>query len=198
MRIGIFGGTFDPPHLGHLILAEEAVDQLKLDRLLWVLTPNPPHKQGQIISPVSDRLPLLKAAVEGHPKFEISLIELERPGPHYSLDTVRILKQQYPGNEWIFLVGEDSLRDLPVWHMPRELVEEVTALGVMRRPGITLDPRTLEEQVPGISSKIIYYHTPLIEISSTEIRRRIADGRPYQYFLMPAVFRLISEGRLYK
>jgi len=178
MRIGILGGTFDPPHIGHLILADEAADQLKLDRLLWVLTPEPPHKLGQAISPVEQRLDLLEAALSGNDGFEISLVELSRPGPHYSLDTVRTLQEKMPGNDWVFLIGEDSLRDLPTWHEPQQLVQLVTCLGVMRRPEVTVDPKALNRAVPGVFERVQYYQAPLIDISSSDIRRRICHRSP--------------------
>ena len=118
MRIGIFGGTFDPPHLGHLILADEAHAQLELDRLLWVLTPDPPHKLHQSITPLVDRLDMLRATIAGNNAFELSMVDIERAGPHYAVDTLLILGRSYPGDALIYVMGGDSLRDLPTWYRP--------------------------------------------------------------------------------
>ena len=112
MRIGIFGGTFDPPHVGHLILAAEARDQLDLDCVLWVVTPDPPHKTTRALTPLETRLVMVHAAIDGDERFQISRIEIDRPGPHYSADTVRILAEEYPGSQLYYLMGGDSLRDL--------------------------------------------------------------------------------------
>src|SRR5574340_405932 len=121
-RIGIFGGTFDPPHVGHLILASEACAQLKLTRLLWMLTPDPPHKQDQEITPLEQRKAMVEYSILGDRSFELSLLEVERPGPHYTLDTVRILRERHPQAEIVLLIGGDSLHDLPTWYRPAELV----------------------------------------------------------------------------
>ena len=137
--IGIFGGTFDPPHLGHLILAAEAYAQLGLERCLWVLTPDPPHKQGQSITPLKHRLAMLKLAIAGDPQFELSTVDLDRPGPYYAVDTVKILAAQIPGANLVYLMGGDSLRDLPKWHLPADFVDACHAIGVMRRPGDDID-----------------------------------------------------------
>jgi len=198
MRIGIFGGTFDPPHLGHLILAEEAYDQLVLDRVLWVLTPDPPHKQDQAITTLDTRLVMVQAAIADNPGFELSRIELDRPGPHYALDTVRILKKQNPDAELVYLIGGDSLHDLPAWHLPQCLIEACSALGVMRRPGDQIDLSALDSQIPGLVQKVKWIDAPLLEISSSQIRQRITGGRPYRYFLHPAVYQVIVSLHLYE
>jgi nicotinate-nucleotide adenylyltransferase len=114
-RIGLFGGTFDPPHIGHLILASEASHQFNLSKLLWMLTPDPPHKQGQRVTPVEHRIAMAECCVFDNPVFQLSRMELDRPGPHYTVDTVDLILQQDPGSENILLLGGDSLRDLPTW-----------------------------------------------------------------------------------
>jgi nicotinate-nucleotide adenylyltransferase len=198
MRIGIFGGTFDPPHLGHLILASEAVDQLKLDRLLWVLTANPPHKLKQPISAMNVRLQMVQAAIADSEKFELSRVEIDRPGPHYAVDSICLLQEQFPQDGLFYLMGGDSLRDLPTWYKPQELVERVTGLGVMRRPGASIDTTELETALPGVTAKVQFFETPRLDISSSDIRQRIATGRPYRYFLLPAVYRLLQKHHLYR
>ncbi len=197
-RIGIFGGTFDPPHLAHLILACEARAQLGLDRLLWVLTSVPPHKLGQQITPLEDRLKMLELALAGEPSFEISRVDIDRPGPHYSADTMKLLHAANPGAVLVFLIGEDSLRDLTTWHEPEKLVAECDEIGVMRRPGVLTDPSALEKEVPGLTARVHFVDAPLLEISSNDIRRRAADGKPFRYFVPQAVYEYILNKNLYK
>jgi nicotinate-nucleotide adenylyltransferase len=196
-RIGIFGGTFDPPHLGHLILATEASTQLHLTRLLWVLTSIPPHKTDQPISPLEHRLAMVKLALKNEPGFELSTIDIDRPGPQYTLDTINLLAQKYPNADLIPLIGGDSLRDLPAWHNPIELVEACHQIGVMRRPGDSIDLFTLEKRIPGITDKIRFVDAPLLEIASREIRERVMEGLPFRYYLLPSVYDYIVTHKLY-
>ena len=196
-RLGIFGGTFDPPHLGHLILASEALTKLKLTRLLWVLTSIPPHKIGQPISPISDRLAMLKLALKDEPEFEISTIDMDRPGPQYMLDTLNLLAVQYPKSELIPLIGGDSLRDLPAWYKPIDLVAACHQIGVMRRPGDLINLSQLELQIPGITDKVRFVDAPLLEIASHEIRQRVVEGLPFRYYLLPSVYEYIIAHKLY-
>jgi nicotinate-nucleotide adenylyltransferase len=197
MRVGIFGGPFDPPHVGHQILASEAYDQLRLDRLLWVLTPDPPHKLGKPVSPAGQRLELVQAAIEGNPIFDLSRVEIDRPGPHFAVDTVRLLREQFPKAELFYLIGGDSLHDMPTWHNPRELVLEVDGFGVMRRPGDAVDLDFLEAELPGVTARCHFFSAPLLEISASEIRERIEEGRPFRYYLPPSVYELIVAQNLY-
>ena len=198
MRIGIFGGTFDPPHLGHLILASEALEQLKLDKLLWMVTAMPPHKTSEDVLDVEKRLALTKAAIQHFPQFELSTLEIDRPGPHFSVDTVGLIQDQYPEADIFFLMGQDSLRDLPHWHESELFLSRCTGLGVMRRPGIETVLHDLTEQYPHIIQKIHWFETPLVDISSHDIRIRIKSGRTYQFFLPEDVFQLIESEKLYK
>jgi nicotinate-nucleotide adenylyltransferase len=198
MRIGVFGGTFDPPHLGHLILAEEAAWQLRLDRLLWVLTPDPPHKLGRPITALEVRLAMLRAATWDNPGFELSQVELNRPGPHYAVDTVRLLVEANPGSEIVYLMGGDSLRDLPAWHHPGEFINRCAGLGVMRRPGDEIDLEALDQRLPGLLVKVEFINAPLLEISASQIRHRAANGQPFRYFIPPAVYEIIVAHRLYQ
>ncbi len=195
--LGIFGGTFDPPHLGHLILAAEAHAQLGLDRLLWVLTPDPPLKQGQALTSLEDRLAMVRLAIEGNDDFELSRLEIDRPGPPYSIDTVRLLAEQNPGADLVYLMGGDALNELPLWRRPADLVAACHLLGVMRRPGDSLDLAALEGKLPGLTSKVRLVDAPLVDIASREIRQRVAAGRPFRYFLPPPVYVYIHQHRLY-
>ena len=196
--IGIFGGTFDPPHTGHLILAAEAHAQLGLDRLLWVLTPYPPHKQERIITPIEHRLAMLKAALSDAPEFELSNVDMDRPPPHYALDTVRIIADQNPGAKLIYLMGGDSLSDLPLWHRPADFVTNCQLLCVMRRPGDIIDLPDFENKIPGLKDKVCFLEAPLFDIAAHEIRMRIAAGQPFRYFLPSGVYAYIVEHNLYR
>ena len=198
MRIGIFGGTFDPPHVGHLILAEECRFQLNLDRLLWVLTNQPPHKKNSFISPIDDRIALVAKAIDGNPAFELSRVDIDRPGPHYSLDTVLYLKKQFPGDELIYLMGGDSLHDLPTWSRPKAFLAACDELGVMRRYDDKVDINLLEKALPGITQKVHLIEAPILEISSHQIRQRVHEGQGYRYYLPDAVYRAIEELNLYR
>ena len=197
-RIGLFGGTFDPPHLGHLILASEAQTQLELTRLLWILTPDPPHKQDQTITPTEHRLAMVKLAIQDNPSFELSRVELDRPGPHFTLDTVHIIAGQNPDAEIVPIIGGDSLRDLPTWHEPKELLYACHWVGVMRRPSDAANLEALERELPGISSKVHYVDAPLLEIASRDIRSRFANGESIRYYVPQAVYKYIEEHHLYK
>lgn len=196
-RIGLFGGTFDPPHLGHLILAAEARSQLGLERVLWVLTPQPPHKPGRVITPLQHRLEMLRRALEEAPGFELSLVEVERPGPHYTVDTVEIVRQRYPHAALFLLIGGDSLRDLPGWSRPAELLAAVDGLGVMRRPGDAIEREPLEQMFPTLAEKLHFVHAPQVEISSSLIRQRIAEGGHYRYYLPAGVYEYLQQHSLY-
>ncbi len=198
MNIGIFGGTFDPPHVGHLILAGEAADQLNLNKVLWVVTPNPPHKRTQPISRADQRALLVQAAIEGDARFELSRVDLDRPAPHYSVDTVRFIAAENPAANLFFLIGGDSLRDLPTWHQPELLTRLVSGYGVLRRPGAEFDLPSLEHLIPGVSKKINFIDTPQVDISARVIRQRIAAGRHFRHFLPPRVYELIEQQRWYQ
>jgi nicotinate-nucleotide adenylyltransferase len=197
-RIGLFGGTFDPPHLGHLILASEARSQLELTRLLWTVTPDPPHKQDQLITSLEHRVAMVKLAIEDDPAFELSNVELNRPGPHYTVDTIKLVAEQNPGAEIVPVIGGDSLQDLPTWHQPRELLYAAHWVGVMRRPGEDTNLEALERELPGIRSKVHYVDAPLLEIASREIRNRVASGKPFRYYLPEPVYEYIEQHHLYQ
>lgn len=196
-RIGIFGGTFDPPHLGHMLLASEALQQLKLTRLLWMLTPMPPHKQKQQITSVAHRLEMVQAAIRDVPRFELSTLEFERPAPQYTVDTLHILQAHNPSSDLILLLGADSLRSITTWYKPREIVASCREIGVMQRPGELIQMGVLESALPNLKGKVRFVETPLLQISSREIRRRIAEGLEYRYFLTPPVYDYIQINHLY-
>jgi nicotinate-nucleotide adenylyltransferase len=196
--LGVFGGTFDPPHLGHLILASEAHAQLRLDQVLWVLTGAPPHKIGLPISPLQDRLAMLRLCLEDEPAFTLSTVDMERPGPHYTVETLGVLARENPGADLVLVVGGDSLHDLPAWHTPAALVAACAEIGVMRRPGDVIDLSALERELPGVSNKVRFVDAPLLQIASHEIRHRARTHMPFRYFVLPAVHQYIVAHGLYQ
>jgi nicotinate-nucleotide adenylyltransferase len=196
--LGIFGGTFDPPHLGHLILAAEALNQLQLTRLLWVLTPQPPHKPEQPITALHHRVEMVKRTIGDTPGFELSTIEAERPGPHYSVDSIDLIQNRNPSARLVLLIGGDSLRDLPTWSRINELVTAVHTFAVMRRLGDEIDLAILEKALPGLKHKQRFFETPQLEISSSFIRQRIASAGHYRFYLPSGVFDYIRQNRLYR
>lgn len=198
MRIGIFGGTFDPPHVGHLILAEECRTQLSLDLLLWVVTDNPPHKRYQNVSPIEQRVDLVTKAIQGNPFFQLSRIDIDRPGPHYAIDTINLLKMDYPNSEMFYLMGGDSLHDLPTWKRPQDFIRVCDGIGVMRRHEDRVDLESLEKVLPGIIKKVNIVEAPILEISSKQIRQRIAEKMGYRYYLRDSVFEAIQELAMYQ
>lgn len=197
-KIGLFGGTFDPPHIGHLILASEAVHQLDLSRLLWMLAPDPPHKQEQPVTPLPHRLEMLQRMIAGNPAFELSRLEIDRPGPHYTIDTVRLLAKQEPNADIVLLLGGDSLRDLLTWRLYTDLVAEVAKIGVMRRPGEPFDLTLLEAKIPGLTEKVAFIDASFQHVSSTDLRHRIETDGAYRYYLSPSVYEYIEANRLYR
>lgn len=198
MKIGYFGGTFDPPHLGHIILAAEVFYQLELDSLKWILTPFPPHKNNLPITPVEVRLEMLKLAVGKHPDFEISLVDLNRDPPHYAADTVEILRAENPTSKLIYLIGEDSLVDLPDWYAPTRFLANVDQLVVALRPQINSDLTKLESSLPALREKIYYLSDAMLQISSSFIRERIKNNGPVRHLLDPEVYQYLDENNLYQ
>ena len=197
-RLGIFGGTFDPPHIGHLILAAEALDQLDLDFTIWVLTPDPPHKRGQEISTLDHRLCMLKLAISDNDAFSLSHVDIDRPGPHYTIETVQILRGDYPGFELIYLMGGDSLHDLPNWYQAEQFLHTVDGIGVMRRPGDNIDLSELIDTLPELETKLNFVTAPLLEISAEQIRRRAHENRNFRYYLKPEIYEYIQTHQIYR
>ncbi len=195
-RVGILGGTFDPPHLGHLILAEYAVEALNLNCLLFVPAADPPHKQHEKNTPVAHRLAMLKLALGSNSRFTLSRVDVDRPGPHYSLDMVKIIQGQNPGAELYFVMGGDSLRDLPRWHRPAELVS-LCRLAVMHRPGDGARPYMHEDVLPGLSERVVMIDAPLIGISATEIVSRWQKGLSIRYLVPDAVLDYMTAHNVY-
>jgi nicotinate-nucleotide adenylyltransferase len=181
LRAGVFGGTFDPIHVGHLILMEEARYELGLDVVYLMPAADPPHKQGNPMSPVADRIRMCELATADADHLRISRIDADRPGPHYSADMVPLLQKSLGEKAHIFfLMGMDSLRDLPAWHEPQRLLAQCTPVA-LSRAGVEIEWTALETALPGIREQVILLDMPLLEISGTDLRARVRAGRPIRY-----------------
>jgi nicotinate-nucleotide adenylyltransferase len=196
--IGVLGGTFDPPHIGHLVLADTGRWALKLERVLWVVTAQPPHKPDTPISSVEDRIAMVEMAIMDNLAFELSHADIERPGPHYAIDTLRWLANHDQGVQFAYLMGADSLNDLPTWSDPLGFLDICSVLGVMRRPGIEVDMQELESELPGVIGKVTFFNAPLIGCSGQDIRRRVRNREPFQYLVPPGIADFIEEKGLYR
>lgn len=196
--VGVFGGTFDPIHVGHLVAVQDAAWALGLDRVLFVPNRQPPHKGGKQVSAVEDRVAMVKLSVAGNPLFEMSLIELERSGPSYTLDTMRELRRQRLGDRLFFLVGCDALADLHRWHQAQTLLDEFQVVIMDRPTGQTVDWSSVERYFPRIREQARTVHVAQLEISGEDIRERVRSGRPIRYQVAPAVEEYILERSLYR
>ena len=197
VAVGALGGTFDPPHLGHLALASIAHVQLELEKVLFVLTADPPHKQDRQISPANIRLEMLKAAIDDQEAFSISRVDLDRPSPHYAVDTVRLLRKEFPKTDIVYLIGSDSLEDLPTWHRPADFLDGIDKLAVMGRPGSAIEMDAIKEKLPGLEGKLEFVQAPGLNISSSTVRKRVREGKSYSYFLPQKVSEVIQQNALY-
>ncbi|MGQ9566771.1 MAG: nicotinate-nucleotide adenylyltransferase [Anaerolineae bacterium] len=197
-RIGLLGGTFDPIHWGHLIMAEEARQQACLDQVLFLPTGEPPHKVGQAITPIAHRLQMVRLAIASHPAFALSRLDVDRPGPHYSVDMVRLFlsEEASAGTEVFFLVGADSLEDMPTWKDPAHLLDLCRVLA-MSRPGHQPDLEALAQVLPAVRERVQVLPMPLIGISGTDIRRRVREGRSIRYLVPEEVRQYILAHGLY-
>lgn len=188
MRLGVYGGTFDPPHLGHLVAASDACEALGLDRLLWVPSAVHPLKAGRVETPAALRLEMVRAAIAGDPRFAADDLELRRRGPSYTVDTLRELRARHPGAEIFFLTGADNLAELPRWREPDEIARLAT-LAVVSREGETLPE---DSPYPAVAVRVTR-----VDVSSTGVRRRVAEGRTIRYLVPEAVRAVIERERLY-
>src|SRR5262249_52902663 len=152
--LGVLGGTFDPPHIGHLILGEYALEILGLSQVLFVPAGDPPHKPGMTRTPAEHRLAMTGLAIAGEERFVVSTVDIDRPGPHYTVDMLRIVQMQFPDAALYFLMGGDSFRDLPTWHNPQALIP-LCRFAVMRRCEVEVSPEMPEPTLPGLAAKTI-------------------------------------------
>jgi nicotinate-nucleotide adenylyltransferase len=201
MRVGIFGGTFDPVHYGHLIVAEQAREQAELDQVWFVPSARPPHKLDAPITPFDRRADMLTLAIAGQEdKFRVESLEKDRPGPSFTADTLDALHATHPQNDWFLILGADSVRDLPTWHDPLRVIDRATIIAA-GRPGysnwsaaelaaaLTIDTRRVRLKTVDI---------PLIDIASRDLRRRTAERRSLLFQVPHAVVVYIQEKKLYR
>jgi nicotinate-nucleotide adenylyltransferase len=198
-RIGLLGGTFDPVHFGHLILAETARDTLRLDKVFFVPAADPPHKMGDVIARSDNRLAMLRMAIADNDAFAISLIDVTRKGPDYTADMLEIARKKLlqPGDDLWFLMGLDSMIDFPNWHEP-ERIRQLARLAAATRPGFDIDWTPLEKALPGISHEVTLLPMPGVDIASNNIRRRILHGSSIRYLVPECVRKYIFEQGLYR
>lgn len=198
MRVGVFGGTFDPIHVGHLAAAEEARLTLGLETVLFVPAARPPHKPDGPQASAADRLAMVRLAVADNPGFACSDIEFLRAGPSYTVDTLRALAAELPGRELFYLLGSDSLPEIPTWHEPEALCRLAT-FAVLLRPGW---PRAqleawLSLQPDPLRPRAVIVEVPGLDVASRDIRRRLRAGQPARYLLPESVRRFVQERGLY-
>jgi nicotinate-nucleotide adenylyltransferase len=197
-RIGVLGGTFDPPHVGHLWLATLAADSLELDRVLLMPAAQPPHKRGVPISSATDRMLMTRLAINGDPRLELCPIEMERPGPSFTVDSVAELQRLHPGARLLLVMAADSLARIDTWREPDRLLELVE-WAVGPRPGSALPTRSaLRERFGSAASRIHLLDGPSLDVSASDIRRRVAAGRAIRYLVPRAVEELILDRGLYR
>lgn len=201
MRIGIFGGTFDPIHLGHLILADQCREQCELDEVWFVPAAIPPHKQATVISPAATRCAMIELAISGYPAFRLARLELDRSGPSYTVTTLEQLHGDDPSRELFLLLGADSIRDLPSWREPQRVLELATVVAVNRGRDIFDLPAVkqhLKAELGNVSAHLQVVQIPGIDISATDIRRRVTEGRSIRYLVPRAVEAYIHENSVYR
>ncbi|MBO7707172.1 MAG: nicotinate-nucleotide adenylyltransferase [Thermoguttaceae bacterium] len=200
MKIGIIGGTFDPIHYAHLLLAESARETLGLDRVIFIPAAIPPHKQTRRITDGRLRAAMIRAAVAGIPEYDVSTFEIDSGGVSYTVETLRYLRGRFPGDRLILIVGSDTLCDIPNWYKPREICR-LASIAAARRPDSApvdyspLAPLTSPARLARMSKMVV--PMPLFEISSTEIRRRVAAGGSVRFLTPEKVVRLIRKHGLY-
>jgi len=192
-RVGILGGSFDPIHFGHLIMAENACDQLGLDAVVFAPAGSPPHKPDQQLAPGLDRLAMIRAAIEERDEFTISTIDMDRDGPSYTWKLLERYTGDHPEAVVHFVMGGDSLQDFATWSRP-ERVLELARIAVIERPGFVSNV----PDVPGLKERIDVIETPLCDVSSTDIRQRVATGKSIRYLVPEAVREYIAARGLYR
>jgi len=196
-RIGVLGGTFDPIHYGHLAAAEEARAKLNLQKVVFVVAGIPPHKLDEEITPAEDRYAMVELAIASNPHFSLSRVDMDRPGPSYTVDTIQFLRQQWgEDTEIFFIMGMDSLLEIETWHQPQRLIQ-LCRLVAVERPGFVPDLERLEAAMPGITARTEIIDMPEVDISSTDLQRRVRQGLPIKYQVPPEVEEYIYQHRLY-
>lgn len=197
-RIGILGGTFDPPHIGHLVLAEFARNALELDGVWFVPAASPPHKPQGVRTEALHRLAMVERAIIGNAAFSVSRADIDRPGPHYTIDLMRLLRSENPHAAFTFIMGGDSLRDLPRWSRPHQLIE-LCDFAVMHRPGIDDVRADMHAAIlPGLAARVTMIEASLLDLSSTVIVERVRAGQSVRYLIPDGVLDYLQTHHLYE
>ncbi len=198
-RLGVLGGTFDPIHVGHLLMAQTALEHLQLDRVLFLPAGTPPHKRKTQCLAAAVRLELTRAAIKDDPRFLVSTVDVDRPGPHYSADTLALLAAEFGlgPDQLYFIMGSDSLEQFHTWYRPGALAQRCL-LAVVERPGSPTDLGTVEARVPEAVGRVRLVGMPPVGISSTILRRMVAEGRSVRYWVPDAAAAIIRERGLYR
>lgn len=197
MKLGLYGGTFDPVHYGHLLLAERCREELGLDEVRFIPAGDPPHKDRVDLTPGKARAEMLDFATAGNPRFVVDRRELSRPGRSYTVDTLAEFRAEFPDAELHFLMGADSLADLPLWREPARIAElaRVVAVNRGRRPP---DRAALAAALgPAVASRVLFVDMPAVDLSATAMRGHVRDGRSIRYMTPPAVEAYIRDQHLY-
>jgi nicotinate-nucleotide adenylyltransferase len=196
--LGVLGGTFDPIHVGHLAVAEEAREALGLARVMFVPAGQPPHKVPGSVSRVGDRVAMVQLAIADNPAFELSMIEVQREGPSYTVDTLEALARANPGARLHLILSAETFAELPTWHEPERLFEAARMAVVPREGYPAPDPAWLARAFPGREDRVEYLGGPRFELSSTALRARVAAGRSIRYLVPAAVEAYIADHDLYR
>ncbi len=201
-HVGLMGGTFDPVHYGHLVIAEEVCASLDLAEMVFVPAGEPPHKQGEVVTEARHRIAMLELAIASNPHFAISRVDVERPGPSYTVETLRLLREQWGMQTLIyFVIGWDSLEELPTWYNPGGILEQLAYLVAVHRPRHEEQPgyrEQLEKRLPELKHRLLTMPAPQLDISATDLRQRVAEGRPIKYQTPEAVEAYIAQHGLYR
>jgi nicotinate-nucleotide adenylyltransferase len=199
LRLGVLGGTFDPPHYGHLAAAEEASEQLALEQVLFVPTGQPPHKPGKPISPAPYRVRMTELAIADNPRFALSCVDVDRPGPSYTADLLALLHAEHGrDSELYFICGMDMLASFLTWHEPARVIAQCCLVAVARPGTPPVDLAALERALPQAQGRIHVLRVPGVDVSSTDLRERVAAGRSLRYLVPPAVASYVAAQGLYR
>ncbi|GAC1508675.1 MAG: nicotinate-nucleotide adenylyltransferase [Chloroflexota bacterium] len=198
-KIGVFGGTFDPIHVGHLAAVQDVVHELNLQRVLFVPNRQPPHKRQENVSRAVDRFAMVTRSIQDNPVFDLCMMEQERAGPSHIVDTMRELQSAFhETHDLCFLVGCDALPALHTWYEPDALLDEFCVVVMDRPTGHSVDWREFETRFPKIREQVTTVHVAQLDISGEDIRRRVRSGRPIRYQVLPAVEEYILAQGLYR
>ena len=196
--VGVLGGTFDPPHNGHLLIAREAQTQLGLTQVRFAPTRLPPHKNVAEHTAIEHRLEMVRLAIAPYPQFVLSHVDVDRPGLTYTVDTMRLLREQFGNSvELFFIMGMDSLANILTWRTPEQLIR-LCKLAVFQRPGFAANLDELEQSIPGLRERVVFLNSPALDIAASDLQKRVCAGQSIAHLVPETVERYIAEKRLYR